>query len=97
MTTVEYLVMKGKTEIARQTVVIDGTAVVSSTVGRPANGAADVVFTLTPALAESLTAGTLSVGVGFMRGSIKMAGDFGALLGVLPALHRGAGLLSLDA
>ena len=94
MTVVEYVVAKGKTEISRCTVVIDGDALVSS---KPsvvdAAPAVDVTFTLTPALAESIASGAVTVGVGFMRGAVKMAGDFGALLAVLPVLHHTSGLV----
>lgn len=87
---VEYRVTQGRTEVARRTVVIDAGAVADAH-----DGAADdpaVVLTLTPALAEQVRAGTLDVGAGFMRGEIKMAGDFGALLHALPVLHRDPGL-----
>ena len=92
MTVVEYVVAKGKTEIGRCTVVIDGDSLVSSKPGAAGDAnAVDVVFTLTPALAESIATGSLTVGVGFMRGAVKMAGDFGALLTVLPVLHHTSG------
>ena len=45
---------------------------------------ADIVFTLTPADATALHDDTLDLSVGFMRGQVKMAGDFGALLRFLP-------------
>ena len=98
MTVVEYVIAKGKTEVGRCTVVIDDNLVVSTTASTPGadndpSGDPDVVFTLTPALAESIATGALSVGVGFMRGAVKMAGDFGALLTVLPALHHQSGLV----
>ena len=94
MTVVEYVIAKGKTEVGRCTVVIDSNSVVSTTARAPGvDPDPDVVFTLTPALAESIATGALSVGVGFMRGAVKMAGDFGALLTVLPALHHQSGLV----
>ena len=92
MTVVEYVIAKGKTEVGRCTVLIDSNSVVSTTARTPGANP-DVVFTLTPALAESIATGALSVGVGFMRGAVKMAGDFGALLTVLPALHHQSGLV----
>ncbi len=89
---VEYVVAKGKTVVDRRTVTIDGGAIVESHDGGPSDGtSADVVFTLTPELAEALTDGTLNVSVGFMRGSIKMAGDNAALFAALPVLHRASG------
>ena len=51
--------------------------------GAPAEPA-DVTFTATPADAQGLHEGTLDLSVGFMRGQVKMAGDFGALLQFLP-------------
>ena len=90
MTVVEYVVAKGKTEVCRCRVLVDGNSVVPTV---QSGQEPDVVFTLTPALAESIASGALSVGVGYMRGAVKMAGDFGALLAVLPALHHQSGLL----
>ena len=49
----------------------------------PAEPAA-ITFTATPADAQSLHDGTLDLSVGFMRGQVKMSGDFGALLHFLP-------------
>lgn len=91
MITVGYIVAKGKTELSRRTVSIDDATVASIVEGEASQAnEADVVFTLTPDLAASVAAGELSVGAGFMRGSIKMAGDFAALLEVLPILHHNA-------
>ncbi len=45
---------------------------------------ADVTFTATPADAAALHDGTLDLTVGFMRGQVKMSGDFGTLLRFLP-------------
>ena len=42
---------------------------------------------MTPDVAAEFDAGTLDISVGFMRGTIKMAGDNAALLRVLPALQ----------
>lgn len=89
---VEYLVMKGKSELARRTVVIEGDAILTTTDGvQPDAAEADVTLTLTPALAEALQAGTLDVSVGFMRGEIKMSGDNAVLFSVLPVLSRTSG------
>ena len=41
---------------------------------------ADITFTATPADAQAMHEGTLDLSVGFMRGQVKMAGDFGTLL-----------------
>ena len=42
------------------------------------------MFTVTPDDADALRDGTLDLSVGFMRGQVKMAGDFGTLLQFLP-------------
>jgi hypothetical protein len=79
----EFVVAKGKKEQARSYAHIDGERVVGTGSG-PAGRPADIVFTLTPEDADALRAGTLDLSVGYMRGQIKMAGDFGALLRFLP-------------
>ena len=80
---VEFVVAAGKKEQARAWARVDGAAVVASG-GGPSPDAADVTFTATPADAQALHDGTLDLSVGFMRGQVKMAGDFGALLQFLP-------------
>ena len=90
--TVEYIVMQAKREVERRSVVIADGVVVSANHGEPAT-APDVVFTVTPALAEQLRAGDLDVSVGFMRGEIKMSGDNAALfaaVGDASAVNRAA-------
>ena len=80
---VEFVVAAGKREQARWHVDLDGDRVRSVSEGS-APEPADIVFTCTPADAQALHDGTLDLSVGFMRGQIKMAGDFGALLHFLP-------------
>ncbi len=80
---VEFVVAAGKKEQARGWAELDGDAVVARGEGAPAT-AADVTFTATPADAQGLHDGSLDISVGFMRGQVKMAGDFGALLQFLP-------------
>jgi hypothetical protein len=75
VTSVAFVVGKGKKEISRRVVEVDD------------GHEADVTFTMTPEIAAEVDAGTLDVSVGFMRGAIKMAGDFGALLRVLPVIR----------
>ena len=80
---VEFVVAAGKKEQARGWVrVADGGVVErgDSACGEPA----DVIFTATPADAQALHDGSLDLSVGFMRGQVKTAGDFGALLQFLP-------------
>ena len=80
---VEVVVAQGKKEHARAWARVDGGAVVARGAGAPAE-TADVTFTATPADAQALHDGTLDLSVGYMRGQVKMAGDFGALLHLLP-------------
>lgn len=79
---VDYVVQSGKSELSRRRVAVDGTTVSET----DAAGDATITFTLSPALADAVANGSLRLDVGFMRGAIKMAGDFGALLQVLPTL-----------
>jgi putative sterol carrier protein len=80
---VEFVVAAGKKEQARGWARVDGTTVVEKGENAPADPA-DITFTATPADAQALHDGTLDLSVGFMRGQVKMAGDFGALLQFLP-------------
>ncbi len=83
---VEFVVAAGKKEQGRSWARVDDGAVVARGEGAPAEPA-DVTFTATPPLAQGLHDGTLDLSVGFMRGAVKMAGDFGALLQLLPLTH----------
>lgn len=80
--TVAFVVAKGKTTL--ETWGIEVGERVRDLDAAPAD--ADVVFTFTPADADAFRAGELDLSVGFMRGQVKMAGDFGTLLRVLPRL-----------
>jgi putative sterol carrier protein len=80
---VEFVVAAGKKEQARGWARIDDGAVAARGDGAPADPA-DVTFTATPADAQALHDGALDLSAGFMRGQVKMAGDFGALLRLLP-------------
>ena len=77
--TVEFVVAQGKKELRRHVAQVDGTAVKTD-----AEGPADITFTLTETDEAALRDGNLDLSVGFMRGQIKMAGDFGKLLHFLP-------------
>jgi len=85
---VDYVVQQGKKELSRRRVAVDGDTV-SDADGT--TGEAAITFTLTPPLADALANGALELSVGFMRGEVKMAGDFGALLRVLPTLTKTSG------
>jgi hypothetical protein len=80
---VEFVVAAGKKEQGRSWARVDGAALAERGDGAPATPA-DVTFTATPADAQALHDGTLDLSVGFMRGQVKMAGDFGTLLHFLP-------------
>ena len=80
---VEIVVAAGKKEQARAWSKIEGTSVTEHGDG-VAPSEATLTFTATPADAQALHDGTLDLSVGFMRGQVKMAGDFGALLEMLP-------------
>jgi len=80
---VEFVVAAGKKEQGRSWARVTDTAIEATGDGA-APGPADVTFTATPADARALHDGTLGLSVGFMRGQVKMAGDSGALLRLLP-------------
>jgi putative sterol carrier protein len=80
-TRVDFIVAKGKQELRRVAVRVDDGA---ATVDDAPSGEPDIAFTMTGADAEALHDGDLDLSVGFMRGQIKMAGDFGKLLQFLP-------------
>jgi putative sterol carrier protein len=81
---VEFVVAAGKKEQARSWARVDDDGNLAARgEGTPVEPA-DVTFTATPADAQALHEGTLDISVGFMRGQVKMAGDFGALLKFLP-------------
>ena len=80
---VEFVVTVGKKEQARSWAQVDDGSLVAHGEGE-ASEPVDVTFTATPADAQALHDGSLDLSVGFMRGQVKMAGDFGALLRFLP-------------
>jgi hypothetical protein len=81
---VEFVVAAGKKEQARSWARVDDAATVTERGdGAPAEPA-DITFTATPGDAQALHDGALDLSVGFMRGQVKMAGDFGLLLKLLP-------------
>jgi len=81
---VAFVVGVGKKEQARAWTRVDGSTVVEHADGVPPADP-ELAFTASPADAQALHDGTLDLSVGFMRGQVKMAGDFGALLHFLPA------------
>jgi hypothetical protein len=84
---IEFVVAAGKKEQGRSWAEVgDGGAVTAHGEGTGPSEA-DITFTATPADAQALHDGTLELSVGFMRGQVKMAGDFGALLQFLPLTH----------
>ena len=83
---VEFVVAQGTKEQARSWARVDDGSVKAHGEGAPSDPA-DVTFTATPADAQALHDGSLELSVGFMRGQVKMAGDFGTLLQFLPLTH----------
>ncbi len=81
--TVRFVVAKGKTTLDSWAVAVDDSVTALSELPTEP----DVVFTLTETDGAALREGTYDLSVGFMRGTAKMAGDFGALLRVLPRLR----------
>jgi putative sterol carrier protein len=77
---VRFVVAKGKKELRRVVVRVENGKVIDTGTDEPA----DITFTMTEADAQALHDGELDLSVGFMRGQIKMAGDFGELLQFLP-------------
>jgi len=80
---VEFVVAVGKKEQARGWARVGDAGVLERGDGAPDDPAV-LTFTATPADAQALHDGTLDLSVAFMRGQVKMAGDFGALLKFLP-------------
>jgi len=80
---VEFVVAAGKKEQARGWARVADATVVDRGDGA-AGDPADLTFTATPADAAALHDGTLDLTVGYMRGQVKMSGDFGTLLRFLP-------------
>ncbi|HTL83697.1 MAG TPA: SCP2 sterol-binding domain-containing protein [Acidimicrobiia bacterium] len=83
---VEFVVAQGKKQQARSWARVEDAKIAEQGEGEPP-AAADVTFTATPADAQALHDGTLELSVGFMRGQVKMAGDFGQVLEFLPLTH----------
>jgi len=92
---VEFVVAAGKSEKARSWARVDDAGALEDQGNGAAPDAADVTFTATPADAQALHDGSLDLSVGFMRGQVKMAGDFGALLQLLPLTGGRAPRLSV--
>jgi hypothetical protein len=79
---VAFVVAKGKKELRRVVAQIGDDGKVAS--AGESSDDADITFTLTEADAQLVHDGQLELPVGFMRGQVKMAGDFGTLLQFLP-------------
>ncbi len=80
---VEFVVAVGKKEQARGWAKV-GDGVVLERGDGPPSEPASITFTASPADAQALHDGALDLSVAFMRGQVKMSGDFGALLQFLP-------------
>jgi len=89
---VELVVAKGKRAMARVVARYDDgqlREVAAADAEALLEPPADVTLTLSPDDATSVCDGALDLTVAFMRGTMKMTGDFGVLLAVLP-ITRGA-------
>jgi hypothetical protein len=84
--TVQLLVRKGRTDARSWIVELRDGAVVRSEAGAPEGGEPDVVLAIAPDDVDAVRSGALPLSVGFMRGQVKVSGDPGALLRVLPLL-----------
>lgn len=73
---------KGYGEVAWTLSFVDGR-LVDTSFGRD-DDAADCTFLITPSDAAPLARGELDLHVGFMQGRIKMTGDMGRFMAVLP-------------
>jgi hypothetical protein len=94
---IQFVVAAGKKEQGRSWAEVgDADAVTAHGEGTPPSEA-DVTFTATPADAQALHDGSLELSVGFMRGQVKMAGDFGAVLQFLPLTHGSSPRVSVAA
>jgi SCP-2 sterol transfer family len=80
---VEFVIAAGKKEQARGWARVTDGRLAERGDGAPSEPP-DISFTAAPADAQLLHDGALDLTVGFMRGQVKMAGDFGALLRFLP-------------
>ncbi len=89
---VEFVVARGKQVLQRCIVrVVDGSLVASAgSASGDDEPRGDVTLTLTPPDAALVAAGGLDPSVAFMRGQMKMEGDFALLMSFLP-LARGPG------
>ncbi|MCU1428560.1 MAG: hypothetical protein JWL83_2560 [Actinomycetia bacterium] len=83
--TVAFVVSKGKKELRRIVARVDGGELATASDDQAAEP--DVTFTMSEVDADALREGSLALSVGFMRGQIKMAGDFGKVLQFLPLTH----------
>jgi hypothetical protein len=91
---VEFVVAVGKKEQARGWARVGDAGLLERGDGAPAEPPA-ITFTASPDAAQALHDGTLDLSVGFMRGQVKMSGDFGALLHFLPKTGGAAPSLQL--
>jgi len=79
---VDFVVAQGKKELRRVAARVDDAGKAETV--DAGDGEPDIVFTMTEADAKALHDGALDLSVGYMRGQIKMAGDYGRLLQFLP-------------
>ena len=91
---VEFVVAAGRSERGRTWTRLDDAGAVTARGDGAAPDPADVTFTATPTDAAAVAEGDLDLSVGFMRGQVKVAGDPGALLRVLPLVSGRAPVIA---
>ncbi len=84
MTTVQFEVGKGKTDTEVFHVVLDDA--VAGVVADGPGDDADFTMALKPADFAAVVAGERTLDVGYMQGWVKVTGNIGRLLSVLPVL-----------
>ncbi len=84
MTTIQFEVGKGKTDTKVFHVVLDDAA--PGMLGDGPGDEPDFTMIMKPDEFESVVAGDRTLDVGYMQGTVKVTGNVGRLLSVLPLL-----------
>lgn len=84
MTTIQFEVGKGKTDTRVFHVVLDDAA--PSVLGDGPGGEPDFTMIMKPDEFDAMVQGSRTLDVGYMQGTVKVTGNVGRLLSVLPLL-----------
>lgn len=84
MTTIQFEVGKGKTDTRVFHVVLDDSA--PDVLGEGPGDEPDFTMIMKPAEFASVVGGETTLDVGYMQGTVKVTGNVGRLLSVLPLL-----------